>query len=97
MRDLAEFDAVVSSHEALCAEGIFFKKRFLWRLVIVDEGHRLFAVKKRGSDKSHLSQKLKQVRPPSSVFVPVIGGRTLACDVCLKCFFQQRSGAEILQ
>lgn len=63
MKDPAEFDLVVSSHEALCAEGNFFKKRFLWRLVIVDEGHRLFVVKKRGTEKSsQLSQKLKQVR-----------------------------------
>lgn len=68
MKDLSEFDVVLSSHEALCAEGVFFKKRFLWRLVIVDEGHRdrLFVAKK--TDKLHkihlgqLSQKLKQVR-----------------------------------
>ena len=61
MKDLAEFDVVVSSYEALCAEGIFFKKRFLWRLVIVDEGHRVFVPKKGDKSQSQLSQKLKQV------------------------------------
>lgn len=59
IKDLADFDVVVSSFEALCAEGVFFKKRFLWRVVIVDEGHRLFLSKR--NDRSQLSQKLKQV------------------------------------
>eukprot|EP00903_Cladosiphon_okamuranus_P009406 g8970.t1 len=61
MKELAEFDVVLSSHEALCSEGVFFKKRFLWRLVIVDEGHRLFAAKKSDKLQLQLSQKLKQV------------------------------------
>lgn len=71
MKDLADFDVVLSSYSALCAEGNFFKKRFLWRLVIVDEdkgghGHRsLFLGDKDNSKKNdksqQLSQKLKQV------------------------------------
>eukprot|EP00752_Nemacystus_decipiens_P010606 g9444.t1 len=61
VKDPAEFDVVLSSYEALCAEGVFFKKRFLWRLVIVDQGHRLFVVKKGDKSQSQLSQKLKQV------------------------------------
>lgn len=65
MKDLADFDLVLSSYEALCAEGVFFKKRFLWRLVvIVDEGQGLFLVKKKNDkSQSQLSQKLKQVGP----------------------------------
>lgn len=59
IKDLMEFDVVVTTYEMLSAEANFFKRRFLWQLVIVDEGHRL------KNDKSQLSQKLKQVRPLS--------------------------------
>ncbi|CAM9201270.1 unnamed protein product [Scytosiphon promiscuus] len=56
MKDPAEFDVVVTTHETLPAEGSFFKKRFLWQVVIVDEGQDRLR-----NDKTQLSQKLKQV------------------------------------
>lgn len=59
MKDLADFDVVLTTCEVLSAEANFFKKRFLWQLVIVDEGHRL------KNDKSQLSQKLKQAKQKS--------------------------------
>ncbi|KAG5175317.1 P-loop containing nucleoside triphosphate hydrolase protein [Tribonema minus] len=55
LRDLKEFDAVVTTFEMLVSESNFFRRRFLWRLVVVDEGHRL------KNDRSQLAQKLKQV------------------------------------
>lgn len=57
MKDPAEFDVVVTSHETLSSEGSFFRKRFLWQLVIVDDGENRLR-----NDKTQLSQKLKQVR-----------------------------------
>lgn len=54
MKDLADFDVVVTTYEMLSAEANFFNRRFLWQLVIVDEGHRL------KKDKSQLSENLKQ-------------------------------------
>ncbi|CAM9280539.1 unnamed protein product [Chrysoparadoxa australica] len=55
LHDLAEFDVVVTTYEMMAAESNFFKRRFLWRVIVVDEGHRL------KNDKSQLSQKLKLV------------------------------------
>ena len=54
MKQASEFDVVVTTYEMLSSEANFFKRRFLWELVIVDEGHRL------KNEKSQLSQKLKQ-------------------------------------
>lgn len=68
LKDLAEFDVVVASYETLNAEGSFLKKRFLWRMVVVDEGRCSLNKDKskkkndRDKDKSQLAQKLKQVR-----------------------------------
>ncbi|CAN0322190.1 unnamed protein product, partial [Hapterophycus canaliculatus] len=51
MKDAAEFDVVVTTHETLSAEGSFLKKRLLWQLVIVEEGHGRLR-----NDKTQLSQ-----------------------------------------
>lgn len=60
MKDVTDFDVAVTTYEMLSAESDFFKRRFLWQLVIVDEGHRL------KKDKSQLSQNLKEAswKPP---------------------------------
>jgi SNF2 family DNA or RNA helicase len=47
----------------LTAESNWFKKRFLWRAVIVDEAHRL------KNEKSQLAQKLKIVPAFSRVLL----------------------------
>lgn len=63
LRDMAEFDVVVTTYEMLAAESNFFRRSYLWRLVIVDEGHRL------KNDKSQLAQKLKQVPAYSRILL----------------------------
>lgn len=55
--DVREFDLVVTTYEMLSSEVNFFKRRFFWRVVIVDEGHRL------KNEKSQLSENLRKVRP----------------------------------
>lgn len=57
MKNAADFDVVVASHQALFADGVFLRRRFVWRLVVVVEGHCL-----KSSEKAQLCQKLKQVR-----------------------------------
>lgn len=54
--DVREFDLVVTTYEMLTSEVNFFKRRFFWRVVIVDEGHRL------KNEKSQLSENLRKVR-----------------------------------
>lgn len=54
--DVREFDLVVTTYEMLCSEVNFFKRRFFWRVVVVDEGHRL------KNEKSQLSENLRKVR-----------------------------------
>lgn len=61
LKDLAEFDVVVASYDAILAEGKFFRTKFLWQLVIVDEAHNLT------NDKSQLSQKLMQASVPACI------------------------------
>ncbi len=55
LHDLQEFDVVVTTYEMVVAESTFFQRRFIWRLLVVDEGHRL------KNEKSQLSTKLSMV------------------------------------
>jgi SWI/SNF-related matrix-associated actin-dependent regulator of chromatin subfamily A member 5 len=53
--DLAEFDIVVTTFEMLVSECNYFKRKYVWTTVVVDEGHRL------KNEKSQLSEKLRAV------------------------------------
>ena len=55
INDLDNFDVLLTTYEMLVSESNFFKRRFVWASVIVDEGHRL------KNEKSQLSDKLKSV------------------------------------
>ncbi len=55
LHDLQEFDVVVTTYEMFAAETTLFQRRFIWRLLVVDEGHRL------KNEKSQLSMKLNMV------------------------------------
>jgi coenzyme F420-reducing hydrogenase delta subunit len=55
MKDLKEFDIVVTTYEILVSEINFFRRKFVWTSVIVDEGHRL------KNEKSQFSEKLRCV------------------------------------
>ena len=41
LSDLSEFDIVVTTYEILVSEVNFFRRKYVWTAVIVDEGHRL--------------------------------------------------------
>ena len=53
INDLSEFDIVVTTYEILVSEVNFFRRRYVWTTIIVDEGHRL------KNEKSQLSEKLR--------------------------------------
>lgn len=36
-----EFDVVITTYEILVSEANWFRRKFVWRVLIVDEGHRL--------------------------------------------------------
>lgn len=55
INDLKQFDIVVTTFEILVSEVNFFKRRYVWTSVIVDEGHRL------KNDRSQLSEKLRSI------------------------------------
>merc|ERR1711871_399844 len=55
INDLENFDVLLTTYEMLVSESNFFKRRFVWASIIVDEGHRL------KNEKSQLSDKLKSV------------------------------------
>ena len=55
LNDINEFDIVVTTFEMLVSEVNFFKRKYMWTTVIVDEGHRL------KNEKSQLSEKLRSV------------------------------------
>ena len=63
MASLAEFDIVVTTFEMLVAECNFFRRRFLWTCLIVDEGHRL------KNANSQLADKLRAVPCLSKVIL----------------------------
>lgn len=55
LRDLRDFDIVVTTYEILVSEAVYFKRKYVWTAVIIDEGHRL------KNEKSQLSDKLRVV------------------------------------
>lgn len=63
MNDLAEFDIVVTTYEILVSEINFFRRKYVWTSVVIDEGHRL------KNEKSQLSEKLRCVPCVSKVIL----------------------------
>lgn len=63
LHDLKEFDVVVTTYEILVSEANFFKRKYVWTSVVVDEGHRL------KNEKSQLSEKLRAVPCLSKVIL----------------------------
>lgn len=63
MRDLKEFDIVVTTYEILVSEINFFRRKYVWTTVVIDEGHRL------KNDKSQFSEKLRCVPCVSKVIL----------------------------
>jgi SWI/SNF-related matrix-associated actin-dependent regulator of chromatin subfamily A member 5 len=55
LSDVREFDVVLTTYEMLTSECNWFRRKFLWRVLIVDEGHRL------KNEKSQLSDRLRKV------------------------------------
>lgn len=55
------FDVVVTSFEMLVSEINYFRRRFVWTAVIVDEGHRLKNEKSQFSEKVRLLPTLSKV------------------------------------
>ena len=52
---LQDFDVVVTTYEMLISEINFFKRKYVWTSIVVDEGHRL------KNEKCQLSEKLRTV------------------------------------
>lgn len=55
LTDVREFDVVVTTYEMLTSEISYFRRKFFWRVLIVDEGHRL------KNEKSQLSENLRKL------------------------------------
>jgi SWI/SNF-related matrix-associated actin-dependent regulator of chromatin subfamily A member 5 len=55
LRDYSEFEIVVTTFEILVSEINFFRRKYVWTTVIIDEGHRL------KNEKSQLSEKLRLI------------------------------------
>jgi SWI/SNF-related matrix-associated actin-dependent regulator of chromatin subfamily A member 5 len=55
MKDLKEFDIVVTTYEILVSEINFFRRKYVWTTVVIDEGHRL------KNEKSQFSEKMRCV------------------------------------
>ena len=53
--NLKEFDIVVTTYEMLVSEVNWFKRKYVWTSIVVDEGHRL------KNEKSQLAEKLRTV------------------------------------
>ena len=60
---LEDFDIVVTTFEMLVSEVNFFKRKYMWTTIIVDEGHRL------KNEKSQLSEKLRTIPCLSKVIL----------------------------
>ena len=63
LSDTTEFDIVVTTFEILVSEVNFFKRKYVWTTIIVDEGHRL------KNEKSQLSEKLRSVSCLSKIIL----------------------------
>jgi SWI/SNF-related matrix-associated actin-dependent regulator of chromatin subfamily A member 5 len=63
LADTGEFDIVVTTFEILVSEVNFFKRKYVWTTIIVDEGHRL------KNERSQLSEKLKSVSCLSKIIL----------------------------
>ena len=63
LADTTEFDIVVTTFEILVSEVNFFKRKYVWTTIIVDEGHRL------KNEKSQLSEKLRSVSCLSKIIL----------------------------
>lgn len=66
--DVREFDVVITTYEMLQSEINYFRRRFQWRVVIVDEGHRL------KNEKSQLADRLRRI---PSIFRLLLTGTPL--------------------
>ena len=53
--NLKEFDIVVTTYEMLVSEVNWFKRKYVWTSIVVDEGHRL------KNERSQLAEKLRTV------------------------------------
>ena len=63
LSDTKEFDIVVTTFEMLVSEVNFFKRKYVWTTIIVDEGHRL------KNERSQLSEKLRSVSSLSKIIL----------------------------
>lgn len=63
VHDLMEFDIIVTTYEILVSEANFFKRKYVWTAVIIDEGHRL------KNERSQFSEKLRAVTCLSKVIL----------------------------
>ena len=63
LSDLSEFDIVVTTYEILVSEVNFFRRKYVWTAVIVDEGHRL------KNERSQFSEKLRLIACLSKVIL----------------------------
>jgi len=72
LNDVREFDVVITTYEMLQSEVNYFRRRFQWRVVIVDEGHRI------KNEKSQLAGALRRI---PSIFRLLLTGTPLQVDV----------------
>ena len=63
LSDLSEFDIVVTTYEILVSEINFFRRKYVWTSIIIDEGHRL------KNERSQFSEKLRLITCLSKVIL----------------------------
>jgi SWI/SNF-related matrix-associated actin-dependent regulator of chromatin subfamily A member 5 len=63
MKDISNFEIVVTTYEILVSEINYFRRKFVWTSVVIDEGHRL------KNEKSQLSEKLRLVPSISKIIL----------------------------